>query len=162
MKSTKRFKKGIIFRILVSVFLACAAVALFILSRPVTTKPTDNSKQELASILFSIDRDVDTVLSHFMIDKKWIKKQQIPLPNANIYRSERQVAIPKEVIPVQVNFVLNNMAKKYGGRAVASENLKENTVAIHIEVQGYIVQTILLKQLKQVQSQPKKVKRFRI
>jgi len=39
-----------------------------------------------------------------------------------------------------MNAAFNTMAKRYNGRAVASENLKENYVTIHIETGGSIVQ----------------------
>jgi hypothetical protein len=161
MKLTHRFEKGIFFRLLISVLLAGAAVTLFFLSRPVLVKPLDESKQELVTLLQEIDREVDTVLVRFKIEKNWIRKRQIPLTNSGIFRIERQVAILKDVIPVQINVALNTMARRYQGRAIASENLKENSVTIHIEVQGYIVQTVILKHMNQLQRTIKKDKRVR-
>ena len=141
----QNFDKGIIFRFLLSIVLAAAALGLFLMSRSKITEPVAKSEKDFSSITVQLDRDVDTVLSHFKIQKEWTKKLQFPVPNSSLNRIERRILIPPDVLPVQMNLVLNRMAKRYNGRAVASENLKENIVTIHIEVEGTIIETIVLK-----------------
>ena len=63
--------------------------------------------------------------------------------------------IPPDVLPVQLNQALNSMARRYHGRAIASENLKENSVTIHIELEGYIVETIILRPSPELRRQAK-------
>ncbi|MBI1802890.1 MAG: hypothetical protein HY033_00710 [Ignavibacteriae bacterium] len=146
-----RFDKSILIRIILSIILAAVALGLFLLNQRSVNSNTatiDDSKkrqEELSATLTSIDRDVDSVLTCFGIEKEWIRKKQIPLNKVNLIRTERRVAIPENVLPVTMNLALNAMAKRYNGRAIASENLKENTVTIHVEVAGYIIQTIIVK-----------------
>jgi len=145
-----KLNKGILVRIALSIVLACAALAFFLLNRqgpPIQPDASDmkDRLQELSGSLVSIDRDVDSVLTRFGIQKEWIIKKQIPLAVVNLTRTERRVAIPHSVLPITINAALNEMAKRHDGRAVASENLKENTVTIHIEVGGYIIQTIIVR-----------------
>lgn len=145
MNVTDKFDKAIIFRFLVSLALATAALVLFLMNRSTLDKPAEKRQRDVKEIVADVDREVDTVLAHFHIEKQWIRKQQIPIPNSQIKRTERKIIIPTDILPVQMNLMLNTMAKRYNGRAIASENLKENSVTIHIELEGYIVQTIILK-----------------
>ena len=107
--------------------------------------PPEARQRSVQEIVADVDREVDTVMAHFRIERKWIRKQLIPIPNAEISRTERRIMIPPDVLPVQMNQALNSMARRYHGRAIASENLKENSVTIHIELEGYIVETIILR-----------------
>ena len=145
MSIEKKFDKGVFVRLLVSAALAAGALSLFLVHRATLVQPPEVRQRTVREIVADVDREVDTVLAHFQIEKRWIRKQQIPIPNAEISRTERRVLIPPDVLPVQMNQVLNAMARRYHGRAIASENLKENSVTIHIELEGYIVQTIILK-----------------
>ena len=151
----QNFDKGIIFRFLLSIVLAAAALGLFLMSRAKITQPVTKSEKDFASLTLQLDRDVDTVLSHFNIQKEWTKKLQFPVPNSSLNRIERRVLIPPDILPIQMNLVLNRMAKRYNGRAVASENLKESTVTIHIEVDGTILETIVLKTDAKLKQTPK-------
>lgn len=137
--------RGIFLRLLVSVVLAGAALTLFLMHRATLVQPPEVRQRNVREIVADLDREVDSVLVRFRIERRWIRKTQIPIPNAEISRTERKVSIPPDVLPVQVNQILNTMARKYSGRAIASENLKENTVTIHIELEGYIVQTVVLR-----------------
>ena len=142
--------KPILIRIALSIVLACVALGVFLLNQRTLKTQPDNmeskeSGQELSSVLAGIDHDVDSVLTRFGIEKEWIRKREIPLEKINLTRTERRVAIPLNVLPITMNAAFNMMAKRYNGRAVASENLKENAVTIHIEVKGYIIQTIIVK-----------------
>jgi hypothetical protein len=145
MNLAARFGSGVFWRILVSVMLAGAALTLFLMHRATLVRPPEVRQRNVREIVADVDREVDTVLARFQIERRWIRKVEIPIPNAEISRTERRVSIPPEVMPVQVNQVLNAMARRYNGRAIASENLKENSVTIHIELEGYIIQTIVLK-----------------
>ncbi len=145
MNVATRFGAGVLFRVLVSAVLAGAALTLFLMHRATLERPSEARQRNVREIVADVDREVDTVLAHFQIDRRWIRKVEIPIPNAEISRTERRVAIPPDVIPVQLNQAFNTMARRYNGRAIASENLKENSVTIHIELEGYIIQTIVLK-----------------
>jgi hypothetical protein len=137
--------RGVLVRVIVSVALAAAALTLFLLQRSGLERPPEVRQRNVQEMVASIDREVDSVLVRFRIEPRWVRKTQVPIPNAEISRTERRILTPPELVPVQVNQVLNAMARRYAGRAVASENLKENSVTIHIELEGYIVQTLILK-----------------
>jgi hypothetical protein len=115
-------------------------------------------RRDLKAVVDDLDRDVDTVLAHFRIEQRWVRKRQIEIPGTSLYRIERRVQIPQNVLPMQVNLAFNTMAKRYEGRAVGSENLKESTVTIHIGLEGYILQTIVLKPTKELPKAPIKPK----
>ena len=132
-------------QIVIAVAVAGSALTMFVVSRK-TISDIERAKLLLTpTIVANIDREVDTVLAHFGIEQAWVKKSSISLANSPIMRVERRVAIPRDVLPVQMNVALSAVAKKYSARAIASENVKENSVTIHIELQGFVVQTIILK-----------------
>ena len=152
-----KFEKPVIFRILLAIVLGCTALTLFLTTRDREKHEERNgAKKELGAVLADLDRDVDTVLARFGIEKEWIKKKHVPLLNSPLYRIERRVAIPPDVVPVQMNVAFNIMAQRYDGRAVASENLKENTVTVHIEVDGNVYQTIVLKPVRDLKRKASK------
>ena len=151
------FEKPIIFRSLLSVVLGAAELGLFWMNQTVTNQ-YEAEHQDVRTTLKQIDVEVDTVLAHAGVERKWIRKQAIPLANdlpavrqgglwqaGNFSRIERRVTIPPEFLPLQLNAALNSMAHRYNGRAVGTEDLKQHTVTIHIEMQRVIVQTIILK-----------------
>jgi len=140
-----KFEKGVVFRFLISLALACSALVLFLVNRTALVKPPEQRQRAVKEIVADVDREVDSVLARFHLEKEWIRKKQISIPNSSIHRTERKIMIPADVLPVQINVALNSMARRYNGRAVASENLKENSVTIHVELEGYIVQTIILR-----------------
>jgi DNA-binding response OmpR family regulator len=146
------FEKPIIFRIFASVLLAGAALGLYVMNQTTLTSPPVSPEEQLAKTLAQIDREIDTVLTHFGIEPSWMKKQQVTVSNNVVIRTERRVMIPPDVLTVQVNATLNSMMRHYGGRAVATENLKENTVTIHLKLQDQIVQTVVLKVNKELKS----------
>jgi hypothetical protein len=163
MKPIKHFNTGILVRIALSIMLAGAALGLFWMSKTKLAKPTEQlPPPDISKTLADIDRDVDTVLAHFKIEKAWARKQNVPIPNSNITRTERRIAIPKSIEPMMMNIALSSMAKRYNGRAIASENLKENTVTIHIEVEGYIIQTIILKPTADLKPTEKKGRQAKV
>ena len=133
-------------RLVASITLGCIALGIFLMSRTSVVRPDRPPGSGLTpALVSSIDHEVDTLLAQFNIERKWIRKKIIAIPNSSVSRIERSIAIPRDVLPLQVNFAMNSMAKRYKGRAIASENLRENSVTIHIEMQGYVVQTIILK-----------------
>jgi hypothetical protein len=143
--SVRSLSGGVALRLLASVLLAAAALTLFLLQRATLEKPPEVRQRNVREMVAAIDREVDSVLTRFRVEPRMVRKTQVPIPNAEMSRTERRVSLPPDVVPVQVNQVLNAMARRYSGRAIASENIKENTVTIHIELEGYIVQTIILK-----------------
>ena len=141
----KNFEKAVIFRLLLAAALGCAALVLFLLSMPNSERTPEQLRQEFSASLPAIDQEVDSVLSRFGIEREWVRKRQVTVPDQDFIRTERRVAVPPDVVPAIMNVAFNSMAHRFGGRAVATENIKDNTVTIHIEVQKVIVQTIILK-----------------
>lgn len=139
-----KFEKGVFFRLLLSAVLASVALGIFLLNRTAFEKSSIQQKEATSGILNSVDKDVDSVLVHFGVEKGWIQKRNISLPNSAETRIERRVTIPPSIPSVQINLSLNAMAHRYSGRAIATENLRENSVVIHIEVEKRIVETIIL------------------
>ncbi len=137
---------GVRARAAVSVLLAAAALALFIWGRPSRPESPAASWETLSGRAAEIDRDVDSVLARFHIEARSVSKRRIAIAKGGMVRIERRVLIPRELLPVQMNVALSAMAKRRDARAIASENTKENTVTIHLELDGWIIQTIILKQ----------------
>lgn len=141
----KNFEKAVILRLLLAAVLGCAALVLFLLSMPNPERTPEQLRQEFSTSLQAIDHEVDSVLSQFGIEQAWVRKRQFSVPGQDFIRIERRVAIPPDVVPAIMNVAFNSMAHRFGGRAVATENVRENIVTIHIELQRVIVQTIILK-----------------
>ena len=137
-----RFEKGIFFRLLLAAALGCAAVGLFLLDR---TRTDEASRPDFAATLQAVDHEVDSVLAQFGIEQGGIRKRRITIPSEGVVRVERRIAIPASFVPVLLNAALNAMAHRYDGRAIATEDLKQSSVTVYIEVQKVIVQTIILK-----------------
>jgi len=152
--------RPMVVRAVISLLLGAAALGLFMLNRISLLRPDRSgsastaSRQEpraggnrpdLPPALGDLDREVDSVLIRFGIQSSWIRKKTIAIPNADFPRIERRVLLPNDIATISMNAAFNTMAKRYNGRAVASENLKENYVTIHIETGGSIVQTIILR-----------------
>lgn len=137
-----KFDKFITLRLFI--FLI-AVVVLFLGSRFYNTVQVDDAQLDIGTIAAKLGAEIDSVLVKFNIDIKKVRKKAIPIPNTNLNRIERQVSISSEVDPLHINQALNLMAKKYNGRAIGSENLKENTVTVHIKLENYILETIIFK-----------------
>jgi hypothetical protein len=142
------FDKSIFFRFFIILVMAGTAVGLSVLNQSAASASSAQTHKDISITAREIDRQVDSVLIQFRIDKKWCRKRNVEIPGTNLNRVERKVLIPPEIIPVQMNQALNMMAQRYGGRAIGSENLRENSVTIHIKLEGYIIQTIILKTSK--------------
>ncbi len=147
--------KGTLGRLVIAGLLALVALVLFLLPRehgpapPTAEEPAIDS--ELLQRAAQLDRDIDTVLARFGIEPEWVRKREIPLPGKELVRWERRVAIPPDMLPIQLNLAFNAVAKRYNGRAIASENSKDNSVTIHVELDGLILQSIILKPSSQLQ-----------
>ena len=137
--------RGVLVRVVLSLALASGALVLFLLQRSEVAPPQEVRVRNVREMVGAIDREVDTVLARFALSGRAVRKSVVPIPNTELGRTERRVLTPPGFIPVQLNQALNAMARRYAGRAVASENLKENMVTIHIELEGYIIETIILR-----------------
>jgi hypothetical protein len=161
MNLSSAIHRPMVIRTVISLLLGAAALGLFFLNRISLLRPDRSSaptasheargagpggnRPDMPAALGELDREVDSVLIRFGIQSSWIRKKEIALPNAPYPRIERRVLMPNDIATVSMNAAFNAMAKRYDGRAVASENLKGNYVTIHIETAGSIVQTIILK-----------------
>jgi hypothetical protein len=142
------FDKLIIFRFFEIFVITWFVVGIFFANQSSANAPQGQSHRNTSIAVKEIDRQVDTVLTQFRIENNWCRKRDVVIPGTNLNRVERKVLIPPDIIPVQMNQAFNLMAQRYGGRAVGSENIKENTVTIHIKLEGYIIETIILKTSK--------------
>ncbi len=151
MSAAALLHRPVIVRAVISLLLGLTAAGLFFLNRMSLTRPEENrSRSEPpaplpGALAGRIDREVDSVLVRFGIDASWSRKKEVEIPNSQFVRIERRVLIPKDLATVVMNEAFNAMAKRFNGRAVASENLRENHVTIHIEVDGSVIETIILR-----------------
>jgi hypothetical protein len=144
-----KFDKGIFFRFLVSLLLAAAALGLFLYSRGTLGERAGTPPVAVGRLLGPIDREVDSLLSRFGVDPRSVRRKDFRIPNTELSRVERRVVIPVSALSIQMNVAFSAMVRRYGGRAVASENLAEGTVTIHLELGGYVIETIVLKSERQ-------------
>jgi len=133
-----------VIRLSASVVLACLAVALFILNREEQVKAPQELQREFLVSARAIDKGVDDILDRFGVEKTWIRKKQLTA-DERFTRVERRVVIPPSIIPAMVNREMNLLAHRFQGRAVATENLRENTVTIQIILDRSVIQTVILK-----------------
>ena len=150
MTARASLERPIVVRAVVSLLLGVTAAGLFFLNRLSLTHaeappPASESRKAPPAVAGEIDREVDSVLVRFGIDQSWTRRKEIEVPNSQFVRIERRVLIPKDLATVVMNEAFNAMAKRFNGRAIASENLRENHVTIHIEVDGSVVETIILR-----------------
>lgn len=139
-----KIEKGISIRFLMSGTFALVAVYLFILNRNGESEPPPKFHRELDQMAQAIDIEVDGVLENFGIEKAWVRRREINDRENHFLRIERRVAVPPRIVPIMVNRELNVLARRYHGRAVATENLKENSVTIHIILNQRVIQTVIL------------------
>jgi hypothetical protein len=135
-----------------SVLAAGAAAALFLLSRPSVpgstgggAAPGPAASPDRQATIALVDRQIDSVLARFGIAADAVKKRSYTIPDENFTRTERLVPLPDTIAPVSVNAAMNELAKRHGGRAVAAENARLGTVTIHVELDGIVVHTIILR-----------------
>jgi hypothetical protein len=146
---------GLVLKVGGSVLVAGIVAALFLLGRPAGPpaggdggQATDpGARTDRTAAIALIDAQIDTVLGRFGVVPATVKKHSFSIPEENFTRTERLVPLPDSVAPVSVNAALNDMARRHGGRAVASENPRLGTVTIHIEVGGAVVHSVILKKI---------------
>jgi hypothetical protein len=142
-------RSGLALRIAGSALVAGILLVLFLLGRddqPPAGPAAPDPKERLATIA-RLDTGIDSVLAGFDVAPASVKKRSYEIAAEGFTRTERLVAIPDSVVPVSVNAALNAMALRSGARAVASENLRLHIVTIHLELDGRIVHTIILKKI---------------
>jgi hypothetical protein len=140
-------------------FLSCFAFQAL-------SQSANNTSNELKSFkdrAFIIDAEVDSILTRAQIKPDARKKKIINTTDPEIKRVERRINVPEDFSTIEFNQALNMMAQKYGGRAIGSENTKEKSVAIHIKLDRYVIESIILKTTKDlkplvVEKQKKKKK----
>jgi hypothetical protein len=147
----KSIDRKVIYRLTASILLASAAGLLFILNRQENKMPED-LQQEFDLSVREIDREVDNILENFGIERTWIQRKEIAGIDDGFTRIERRVLIPPTIIPVLINREFNLLAKRFHGKAVATENLRENSVTIHIVLHQSVIQTIILKTHQDIRS----------
>ncbi len=134
-------------RVAGSVLVAGTLLTLFLLGRdpaPPSAAPASGPAVRNAAIA-ALDLEIDSVLAGFHIDPGAVRKRSHDLPDEGFTRTERFVSIPDSIVPVSVNAALNVAARRHHARAVASENLKLRTVTIHIELDGAVIHTVILR-----------------
>jgi len=143
----KIFQSAPVLRVAASLLLALGALALFLLGRGSNPpEQTDNTLIDAGKDpALSINSAIDSVLTSFGIPERNIRIRTKMQDEDGFSRTERRVTIGPEIVPVMVNAALNKMAHLYGGRAVASENVRRNTVTIHLELGGMVIHTVILK-----------------
>ncbi len=130
-----------------SVLVAGILLALFLYTsseRPTAIPPVTDPAERLATIA-RLDHGIDSVLALFGVASAGVKKQSYEIPGEGLTRTERLVSIPDTIVPVSVNAALNDLARRFNARAVASENLRLRLVTVHLELDGRIVHTVILR-----------------
>jgi len=133
-------------RVVASLLLALGALALFLLGRgdPPPGEPPEGAEPRGLEAALAIDGGIDSVLASFGIPGRDIRKRTMGPQGQKFPRTERRITIGPDIVPVVLNAALNRMAHRYGGRAVASENVRFNTVTIHLELGGVVIHTVIL------------------
>jgi len=142
-----KFEQKLISRIFAIVVLSGISFGLYSTKIPgnVIAKPETKEPSFMQVNLDEIDVQVDSLLVKHGILLKAVRKKKIQAKESDFVRIERQVPTPTGLVSVLMTADFHAMAKRYNGRAIASENLKENTVTIHIEAGKNIVQSLVLK-----------------
>jgi len=135
-------------RIWICVVLSVLAFVIFIANRYVTAvqqkKTQATVRQEGEVIRSKIEAEIDTVLESFGIEKDWIHKRAVRLSKKDFVRYEEYVSLSPDIPIAYLNLDLSTMAKKYNARATAVENARSGTIAVHINVKGNVLQSIIL------------------
>lgn len=139
------FQRDLALRISAAVLLGAAALALFLLDRDPSAPGPENPPGSRALVARHLDEGIDSVLAGFHIDTATVRKRDVALSEDGIARTERRVSVPPDVVPVMVNAALNDMARRFNARAVASENARYRTVTIHLEFAGVVYHTVIIR-----------------
>jgi hypothetical protein len=139
-----KFDWGVAVRVACLLLLLTAAIGLIVNKHLEKQQPQQTPQSiDWKNDLPKIDAGIDTVFAHFGIPENPKRKRAIPIPDAPVSRIERRIDLPAGVMPVELNQALNNLAQQFGARAIASENLHDHIVTIHIVVNNYIIQTVI-------------------
>lgn len=146
-KKLIKFEQKLISRIFTILVLAGITFGLYSTNKAPMPKPeTKPESPHQVSINFEeIDRNVDSMLANYGVALKHTRKKKLQDRESDFIRVERQTPTPPNLITLLVTADFHAMAKRYGGRAIASENLKENSVTIHIELEKNIVQSLMFR-----------------
>ena len=98
--------------------------------------------------LAELVKEIDSVLVEYGIKEKFINKKILSADNSDFIRSERRINITPDIITIEINKQLNQLAKKYGGKAIGSENIKKNLVTIDLVFDNEIYHSIILKTIE--------------
>jgi hypothetical protein len=90
-----------------------------------------------------VDTAIDTLLTRYQIENRWVKSWNVLTPDRKFIRSERRVYVPPRFISLDFNHDLSRELAKYDARVIATERTKESTVSMHVVVDGMIVETIV-------------------
>ena len=125
------------------IVLSFAALGFYVVEQKGEIQSSRNKTIDLSKMSTDIDREVDSLLIKSHIEKQWWKKRQMTF--SRYTRIERKVLVPSAFNILEMNRALNTMAHDFGGRAIGSENLKDNSVTVHIKLEKYILQSIIFK-----------------
>jgi hypothetical protein len=153
-------EKANVIRIFVIFILAAAIAVLLFLNKTGIPEQIQHETVVAQSeyTISEVDSFVSVVLGKFQIDANSIKRSEISVNGQK--RVERKVSLPLHIVPALVNVEFKRMAENYNLQVAATENLKENTVTIHIHDNRKIIETIILKITKGQQKQNRKEKSY--
>jgi hypothetical protein len=110
---------------------------------------TPGGDPEIASLADSIDTGIDSLYRYFAIEKKNIKKKEVPVQGSLIHRREHTVTVPPAFIPLLFNQKLSLLAGEIGGKVRGSENSRTKTVTMHTVIGDYITHSIVFRIVKE-------------
>lgn len=145
-------RAGLFLKLGGSVLAAGIAVALFLLGRsgepPAgADAPGPAERPDRRATIAVIDREIDSLLARFGVGAESVKKRSFAIPEEDYERTERLAPLPDSVAAVSVNAAMNDMARRHGGRAAASENPRLGTVTVHVELDGAVIHTVILRKI---------------
>lgn len=109
---------------------------------------TPGGEPGIASFADSIDTGIDSLYRYFTIEKKNIKKKEVPVQGSLIHRREHTVTVPPAFIPLLFNQKLSLLAEEFGGKVRGSENSRTKTVTLHTVFGDYITHSIVFRTVK--------------
>lgn len=123
--------------------LAAAAVTLFVFTRSAPAGPPPAALNDIRLAVPTVERTVDSILAAFDIRRQAVRRTAFSA--GGLERIERRIDVSPAFPSIQLNQALNRAVTPFGGRVVASENLKERLVTLHVELGGTIVETVVLR-----------------
>ena len=145
MLKWRKTNGSISYRITAAFILAAAAALIYSLRGPEGKDLPDQKVKNIAATAAELDREIDSVLAEYNIEKSQIRVSQYTLPESDLCRTERRISAPPGILPLLVNRSINIIARRYDARAIGSENLKEKSVNIHIKTGDFIVHSLIFR-----------------